>query len=328
MYAVGIQGSPRKNGNTAYLLSSFLKALEDKGFKTDMFHAVDLRVAPCKEYNVCEKKGYCPLDDHMEEIVFPVFREAEIVVFAAPVFFYSVPSQMKMLIDRCQTLWARKYRLQLYDPKEQYRSGVLLAQGATKGKNLFDGIRLTINYTGDAIGAPLSHVLLYNRIEKAGEMKAHPTVLHDTEELASVLNQTYREKKQICFFSEDDAGAGPLAAVLTDLYSMGGVISNHAGNQPAAAITKEIERALSEEDRIDLSFRKPLAYEDIYGTRTPEIIVAINGVVLPNDIEPSAKIVRWELPMYDRSSSESFSSLKKKVEEKIKKLLTEIKNMV
>jgi multimeric flavodoxin WrbA len=153
MLVLGLQGSPRKKGNTNYLLSTFMDEAEKFGARTQVVDATHKNIIPCKEYIVCEKKGFCPIDDDMKDEIYPLLREADVIVLASPVFFYNVTAQLKALIDRSQTLWARKYKLNLTDPARNYRRGFLLSVGATKGKNLFEGIDLTAQYFFEPTGA-------------------------------------------------------------------------------------------------------------------------------------------------------------------------------
>jgi len=187
MLALGLQGSPRKNGNTSYLLSAFMNELEKSGAQIKVIEADKKNIIPCKEYSVCEKKGFCPIDDDMNPEIYPLLRQADVIVVATPIFFYSAPAQLKALIDRSQALWARRYKLKLNDPGQKYRRGFLLALGATRGKNLFEGLTLTIKYFLDAVGASLEGSLTYRQIENPGDLQKHPSVLNDVKEKASHL---------------------------------------------------------------------------------------------------------------------------------------------
>ena len=122
----------------------------------------------------------------MQEI-YPLLRQADIIVMATPIFFYGPTAQMKALIDRSQALWARKYAHRLTDPGRKWRRGFLLALGATKGKNLFEGVNLTAKYFFDAVGASFEGSIAYKQIEGSGDIKKHPTALSDTKEKARAL---------------------------------------------------------------------------------------------------------------------------------------------
>ncbi len=187
MLALGLQGSPRKNGNTSFLLSAFMNELEKLGAQIKIIETNKKEIMPCIECSVCEEEGLCPLDDDMNSEIYSLLRKADIIVIATPIFFYSAPAQLKALIDRSQALWARRYKLKLNDPKQKCRRGFLLAIGATRGKKLFEGLTLTIKYFLDAVGASFEGSLTYRSIENPGDMQKHPSVLNDVKEEAKKL---------------------------------------------------------------------------------------------------------------------------------------------
>ena len=121
MLVLGLQGSPRKKGNTQYLLKSFLNEAENLGARTHIIEVAKKNITPCKGCGFCEKKGYCVIeDDDMKPEIYPLLRSTDVIVVATPIFFYSVTAQLKALIDRSQALWSRKYKLKLTDPVKNY----------------------------------------------------------------------------------------------------------------------------------------------------------------------------------------------------------------
>ena len=57
MLVLGFQGSPRKKGNTSFLLTSFMQAAEKLGAQTRIIEVTRKNIIPCKDYVVCERKG-------------------------------------------------------------------------------------------------------------------------------------------------------------------------------------------------------------------------------------------------------------------------------
>ena len=88
MLVLGLQGSPRKKGNTSYLLSTFMEEAAALGANTRLVDVTRKNILPCKELVVCEKKGFCPIDDEMKHDIYPLLRAADVIVAASPVFFY------------------------------------------------------------------------------------------------------------------------------------------------------------------------------------------------------------------------------------------------
>ena len=197
MMVLGLQGSPREKGNTAFLLSAFMSEAKKLGAQTHVIEVAKKKIIPCREYTVCSKKGFCPIDDDMKNEIYPMLREADVIVAATPIFFYHATAQLKALIDRCQVFWARKYLLKLNDPGQKSRRGFLLALGASKGENLFDGVHLTAKYFFDAVGVSYYGSLTYRRISDPGDMEKHPTVLKDVKKAVSALLQPFLGKKKI-----------------------------------------------------------------------------------------------------------------------------------
>lgn len=97
---VVITGSPRKGGNSAAMADSFIQAAEAKGHIVTRFDAALKTVGSCRACGTCFKTGKaCSFDDDFNEIA-PAILEADAVVFAMPVYWYSIPAQVKGVIDR------------------------------------------------------------------------------------------------------------------------------------------------------------------------------------------------------------------------------------
>ncbi|MCM1437614.1 MAG: flavodoxin family protein [Roseburia sp.] len=97
---VVITGSPRKNGNSFAMTDAFIKAAENKGHKVTRFDAAMQKVGGCHACETCFKTGKaCSFDDDFN-LIAPAIEKADVVVFAAPVYWYSIPAQIKGVIDR------------------------------------------------------------------------------------------------------------------------------------------------------------------------------------------------------------------------------------
>lgn len=212
MLVLGLQGSPRRKGNTARLLDLFLEEARGLGARTAVVSPGREAITACRGCGACEKRGVCVSDDVMAWSIYPLLRQADVVVAASPVYFYGVTAQLKSLIDRCQTLWSRKYRLKLADPGAATRAGVMLAVGATRGAKLFDGLHLTVDYFFDAIAARNAGSLTYRGIEHAGDMARHPRVRVEAPALARQVCGPLAARRRVAFIDAGDSGAGLMAA--------------------------------------------------------------------------------------------------------------------
>lgn len=188
MKVLGIMGSPRIRGNTDLLLDEALRGAQNEGAAVEKLVVDRLNIAPCREYYVCLKEGNCAIRDDMDEIYVKLLN-ADGIIVASPIFFYGLTAQLKALIDRCQATWARKYVLKQKLP-DSARKGAFIGVGATRGKRLFDGSRLTIKYFFKAINIEYSVELLIPGVDKKGEIKEHPTALSDAFKLGERLAQS------------------------------------------------------------------------------------------------------------------------------------------
>lgn len=294
MLVLGLQGSPRKKGNTHFLLSAFMNEAEKMGAQTHIVEADKKNIVPCKEYTTCEKKGFCPIKDDMRDEIYPLLRQAEVVVLASPVFFYNVTAQLKAVIDRSQTLWARKYKLNLTDPARKMRRGFLLAVGATKGKQLFDGLHLTAKYFFDAVGAKDEGSLTYRGIEHPGDMEQHPGVIEDVREAANRVLAPFAGRKKILFACRENACRSQMAAAFAQYLAGDKIDAFCGGNAPVKEINPLMVQAM-EEKGMDMAFRSPQSIEAAIENVTPDKIVTMGcGEACP--AVPGADREDWDLP--------------------------------
>lgn len=320
MLILGLQGSPRKKGNTHFLLSTFLEAAERRGAVTRTVQVAERNILPCKEYVVCEKKGTCPINDDMASEIYGLLRQAEVVVLASPIFFYNMTSQLKALVDRCQTFWARKYRLKLNDPLKNTRRGVLLGVGATRGKNLFEGLQLTAKYFFDAIDARYEGSLVYRGIEGAKDLANHPTVREDVEQAVDALMASYAARKKVLFLGRQNAGRSQMAGAFAQHLAGDQLDVATAGSQPTEKLNPDAVTAMAEK-KIDLAFRVPQGIEAALANGRPDAIVTMGcGEACP--VLPGALHQEWDVADPSGQPIETVRRVRDEIESRVKQLIT------
>lgn len=99
MKIVVLTGSPRKNGNSSYLAEQFIKGTAENGHEVFRFDCACKQVEPCRACNRCGMNGPCVIQDDFQELR-PRIMEADMVVFATPMYYFGIPAQMKRVIDR------------------------------------------------------------------------------------------------------------------------------------------------------------------------------------------------------------------------------------
>lgn len=100
---MGIVGSPRKKGNTNYLVKEALKAAGKLGVETELINIGDVEIEPCVACDICKSTGECAIYDDVPNLL-DKLADSQGVIFGSPVYFGSMTSQLKMLIDRSRPL--------------------------------------------------------------------------------------------------------------------------------------------------------------------------------------------------------------------------------
>ena len=178
MKVLAIAGSPRRGGNTDTLLARFMEGAASKGAEVKTLFVCNLKISGCMHCDACLAKGECRIQDDMQ-MVYKEMESADRIVLASPLQFMSVTAQMKALIDRCQTLWARKYVLKippLGDRRE--RKGFFISVGGRRTiPNLFEAELVTIKTLFRTMDVTYAGDILIPGIDAKGDILKHPEFL-------------------------------------------------------------------------------------------------------------------------------------------------------
>jgi len=101
MKVVAINGSARKDGNTAILIKAVFKELEAEGIQTELIQLAGKNIRGCAACRRCfqNKNRRCSVDDAANECIAKM-DEADAIILASPTYFADVSAEMKALIDR------------------------------------------------------------------------------------------------------------------------------------------------------------------------------------------------------------------------------------
>ena len=108
-----LNGSPRKKGNTAFLIGKLIEGIcesqPDTQIETVNLHT--LKIGPCRACNGCRKEDrvgqYCVYQDDMTPLYHKLMH-ADAIVFASPIYWFGITAQMKLFIDRFYGLWLER----------------------------------------------------------------------------------------------------------------------------------------------------------------------------------------------------------------------------
>jgi len=123
-----LQGSPRANGSTAWMAEEYRKAAEAKGHKATVVNVAKKKINGCLACEYCHTKGegQCVQKDDMQEI-YPLLQEAEALVLAAPIYYFTLSSQLQTAIHRFYAIWK---------PQKVKKTALLLS---SHSPNVYDG---------------------------------------------------------------------------------------------------------------------------------------------------------------------------------------------
>lgn len=134
---VVITGSPRKNGNSFAMTDAFIKAAEAKGHSVTRFDAAQMKLGGCHACETCFKSGKaCSFDDDFNTMA-PAILEADGIIFTMPVYWYSIPAQIKCVIDKL-------YSFCVAGKDISGKACGLIACCEEEDRSVLDGVRLPI----------------------------------------------------------------------------------------------------------------------------------------------------------------------------------------
>jgi arsenate reductase len=297
-------------------MTAFMDRAAHAGAHTHTIQVARAGIVPCKGCGYCETHGTCVIaDDPMSTEIFERLRTADLVVAASPVFFYGITAQLKVLIDRCQTLWSRKYVYKLKDPLASTRRGLLFSVAASTGRQLFDGIHLTARYFFDAIDARFDHALTYRGVEAKGAIRGHKDLKKDIDAVIDDVVRPLLARKRVLFVSSAGTCRAPMAAAMVQRRFGETIRADDCGMEPAAQLNPAMIRFM-EKNGTDMGYRRPRSMEQASDRATPEVVIVIGE---PPDREPipGAVTVNWPIAAPQEPDDDALAALQRTIEETI-----------
>ena len=109
-----LSGSPRKGGNSDILCDEFMRGAQEAGNTVEKIHAASKKIHPCSACYYCRSHGgQCAHKDDMAEVLQKMI-DADVIVLASPVYFYSIDAQLKAVIDRTVARWLEVKNKEFY----------------------------------------------------------------------------------------------------------------------------------------------------------------------------------------------------------------------
>ena len=100
MKVIGINGSARKDGNTAIIINTIFDELNQAGIETELIQLADFEIQPCRGCFACKGRGNCVFRNDGFVEVFSRMAEADGIILGSPVYSADVSAKMKAFLER------------------------------------------------------------------------------------------------------------------------------------------------------------------------------------------------------------------------------------
>lgn len=162
-----ISTSLRKNSNSEALADEFIKGAAEAGNEVEKISLAGKKIEFCRGCLACQKIGACVIKDDAVAIAERV-HDAEVVVFATPIYYYEMSGQLKTLLDRCNSLYDSDYKF-----SDIYFLSTAAEDEADTDKRAISGLEGWIDCFERA---RLAGTVFAGGVNEAGEIAGHPSL--------------------------------------------------------------------------------------------------------------------------------------------------------
>ncbi|MDD5143607.1 flavodoxin family protein [Methanoregula sp.] len=184
-------GSPRRQGNTALLLSRAVAGAREAGCTVTTVIVPSLEFSPCREIYFCRDNDRCKLQDGITGL-YPLFASLDSLIIATPVMTMGVPGALKSFMDRFQVFYCAKYlrNSPLVAPeKRKYRNTLLISIAGMNLPDNFDGVRQSAQAFCDIIDCPLTDEILVRDMDGKKDLNRFPEILDEAYRKGRMLGE-------------------------------------------------------------------------------------------------------------------------------------------
>ncbi len=125
-------GSPRDNGDTAFLINELRQQLDSKVMLIDTFYS---EISPCTDCRNCWKKVGCSINDDMQD-VYEYIKECDNIVIASPLHFSELTGTLLSVASRLQVYYGSKRFLNVVQVTKRKKGAIILCGGGDGGPEM------------------------------------------------------------------------------------------------------------------------------------------------------------------------------------------------
>ncbi len=159
-----ISTSLRRKSNSHELAEAFARGAKDAGHEVEVLRLIGREINYCVGCGSCHSTGQCIMEDD-GNLIADKMKEAEVICFATPIYFYEMAGQMKTMLDRTVPVFYQEYA---------FRDIYLLATAADDGPGVIDGaVKGLEGWVACYEKAELAGTLLAGGVTDTGEIQGH-----------------------------------------------------------------------------------------------------------------------------------------------------------
>lgn len=159
--------SLRNNSNSQALAEAFAQGALTAGNEVELISLKDKSIAFCKGCLACQKIGKCVIEDDAIAIT-EKMKDAQVIVWATPIYYYEMSGQMKAMIDRANSLYSTDYA---------FRDIYLLSTAAEEEEGVDEGAIHGLNgWIACYERARLAGTVFAGGVSEGGAIEGHPAI--------------------------------------------------------------------------------------------------------------------------------------------------------
>ncbi len=170
-----VSTTPRKNGNSEILAAEFMRGAKDAGNDVEMIKVREMDLKFCRGCFACQKTKKCVIKDDFNAKMLKSICDADVIVFATPVYYYASSGQLKTFIDRMNPL---------FTAKQNIHDIYLIATAAENEPRTFKGVKEDIKgYIDCYDDKKLKGILFAGGVNDVGEVKSYKVYMNKAYEM-------------------------------------------------------------------------------------------------------------------------------------------------
>ena len=184
-----LKGSPREKGNSAVLAERAAAGAQAEGWEVESIYLQTMEIRPCDGCDLCRDQGvYCVIEDDMQQL-YPKLIEADALILASPVYWFTFSAQLKLCIDRWYGLWSLQN-----DAWRGKPVGIILTYGDTDLETS-GGINAVHTYESmfKFLEAPILGTV-HGSVSEVGDAQKHPELMEAAYEMGRKIAQVEHER--------------------------------------------------------------------------------------------------------------------------------------